>query len=168
MRTSSEMSHTVAFHPRVTTIGTRTRRIETYGRRAVVRIPGISPGRSRPRDGRTRGAAFGSRRRPPLSSFGARLRRRLPQYGHSVMYGDTSEPQLLQTTKRSGLLAMDRRLYAPPAVAARLFGGGLDDLAHDLGQVVVGLVDHDLPLGAVSVLEDVADRVELIGRSEVL
>jgi hypothetical protein len=30
----------------------------------------------------------------------------VPQYGHSVMYGDTSEPQLLQTTKRSGPLAM--------------------------------------------------------------
>src|SRR5215213_1138715 len=32
------------------------------------------------------------------------------------MYGDTSEPQLLQTTKRSGPLAMDDRFYAYPAV----------------------------------------------------
>jgi hypothetical protein len=46
---------------------------------------------------------------PPPSSrsiFGARLRIRVPQYGHSVMYGLTCEPQFLQTTKRSGLLAM--------------------------------------------------------------
>jgi hypothetical protein len=28
------------------------------------------------------------------------------------MYGDTSEPQLLQTTNRSGPLAMDDRFYA--------------------------------------------------------
>ncbi len=41
----------------------------------------------------------------------------MPQYGHSVMYGDTSEPQLLQTTNRSGPLAMDRRFYASFAVA---------------------------------------------------
>jgi hypothetical protein len=34
-------------------------------------------------------------------SFGARLRRRLPQYGHSVMYGLTSDPHCLHTTKRS-------------------------------------------------------------------
>src|SRR5215211_5989552 len=33
------------------------------------------------------------------------------------MYGDTSEPQLLQTTKRSGPLAMDTQGYAPPDVA---------------------------------------------------
>jgi hypothetical protein len=50
---------------------------------------------------------------PPRSSFGARLRRRVPQYGHSVMYGETSEPQLLQMTKRSGPLAMGFRFYAP-------------------------------------------------------
>jgi hypothetical protein len=34
-------------------------------------------------------------------SFGARLRRRPPQYGHSVMYGLTSDPHCLHTTKRS-------------------------------------------------------------------
>ena len=41
----------------------------------------------------------------PISSrsiLGARLRNRCPQYGHSVMYGETSAPQDLQTTKRSG------------------------------------------------------------------
>jgi hypothetical protein len=36
------------------------------------------------------------------SIFGARFRTRCPQYGHSVTYGLTSEPQFLQTTKRSG------------------------------------------------------------------
>jgi hypothetical protein len=34
-------------------------------------------------------------------SFGARRRRRCPQYGHSVMYGLTSEPHCLHTTNRS-------------------------------------------------------------------
>jgi hypothetical protein len=29
-----------------------------------------------------------------------------------VMYGDTSDPHFLQTTKRSGPLAMDPRFYA--------------------------------------------------------
>jgi hypothetical protein len=39
---------------------------------------------------------------PTRSSFGARLRSRVPQYGHSVTYGLTSEPQFLQTTESSG------------------------------------------------------------------
>src|SRR5665213_464982 len=34
-------------------------------------------------------------------SFGARRRRRLPQYGHSVTYGLTSDPHCLHTTNRS-------------------------------------------------------------------
>jgi hypothetical protein len=33
------------------------------------------------------------------------------------MYGETSEPQLLQITKRSGPLAMDLRFYAPADAA---------------------------------------------------
>ena len=67
----------------------------TNGRRSA-RIPGISPGRSRGSCGRERAlrGAFGT---PPRSSFGARFWIRVPQYGHSVMYGDTSAPQLLQT-----------------------------------------------------------------------
>src|SRR3954453_15091423 len=67
-----------------------------------VRRPGIRATRSRRR--RRRGLGPGIV--PPRSSFGARLRSRVPQYGHSVMYGDTSEPQLLHTTKRSGPLAI--------------------------------------------------------------
>src|SRR4051794_5622307 len=74
-------------------------------------MPGISPERSGASRGRDRRGGLGV---PPRSSFGARLRSRVPQYGHSVMYGDTSEPQLLQTTKRSGPLAMDVRFYAYP------------------------------------------------------
>jgi hypothetical protein len=64
-------------------------------------MPGISPGRNRPSEGLVRRSrrSFGW---PSLSSFGARLRSRLPQYGHSVMYGLTSDPQFLQTTERSG------------------------------------------------------------------
>jgi hypothetical protein len=45
---------------------------------------------------------LGGRGTPPRSSFGARFCTRAPQYGHSVMYGDTSELQFLQMTKRSG------------------------------------------------------------------
>ena len=59
---------------------------------------------------------------PPRSSFGARLRSRVPQYGHSVMYGDTSEPQLLQTTKRSGPLAMGIQGYAPHGRRGKALG----------------------------------------------
>ena len=66
-------------------------------------------GRDPPRGARRAGLDGGASGR---SIFGARLRSRVPQYGHSVMYGDTSEPQLLQTTKRSGPLAMDQRFYA--------------------------------------------------------
>src|SRR3954469_17629672 len=88
----------------VTTIETRTSRIVAYGRRSP-RMPVISPGLRRPSDGRLRGG-FGAFGVPPRSSFGARLRSRLPQYGHSVMYGDTSRPQLRHTTKRSGPLAI--------------------------------------------------------------
>ena len=47
-----------------------------------------------------------SARGPPRSIFGARLRTRCPQYGHSVTYGLTSDPQFLQTTKRSAPRAM--------------------------------------------------------------
>jgi hypothetical protein len=45
---------------------------------------------------------FGCGSPPDLSIFGARLRTRCPQYGHSVTYGLTSDPQLRQTTNRSG------------------------------------------------------------------
>jgi hypothetical protein len=67
-------------------------------------MPGISPRFSGPSEGvgglrALRGFSLGF---PPLSSFGALLRSRLPQYGHSVMYGLTSDPQLLQMTNRSG------------------------------------------------------------------
>ena len=54
-------------------------------------------GAARPRGAAAwRGAASGR------SIFGARLRSRVPQYGHSVTYGLTSAWQFLQTTKRSG------------------------------------------------------------------
>src|SRR4051812_33671146 len=101
--------------PKVARIGARTSRIVAYGRRSA-RIPGISPGLRRPRVGRRR-AAFDSRPTPPRSIFGARLRKRVPQYGHSVTYGDTSEPHFLQTTKRSGPLAMGPRFYAGPVAS---------------------------------------------------
>src|SRR5215207_5960904 len=90
-----------------------TSRIAIHGRDSP-RMPGISPARSGARRGRgrLRRAARGAFGTPPFSSFGARLRRRVPQYGHSVMYGETSARQFLQTTKRSGPLDMDYRFYA--------------------------------------------------------
>jgi hypothetical protein len=56
---------------------------------------------------------------PERSIFGARLRSRWPQYGHSVMYGDTSELQFLQMTKRSGSVDTLARL-SHSAVAATI------------------------------------------------
>src|ERR687890_1919822 len=111
-------------------------------------MPGISLGRSRPSDGRLRGA-FGGFGVPPRSSFGARLRSRLPQYGHSVMYGDTSRPQLRQTTNRSGPLAI-----GPLSLIGRRRG---DDLFKQFRPVVVRLVDDPLARGARALLEQVED-----------
>src|SRR5215218_6960285 len=76
-----------------------TRAIVIQGR-ASGRMPGISPGRS----GLRRGVGMRERRggRSGRSSFGARFRSRVPQYGHSVTYGLTSEPHFLQTTLSSG------------------------------------------------------------------
>src|SRR5215213_6882380 len=118
-------------------------------------MPGISPARSGPRRGRALRGALGV---PPRSSFGARLRSRVPQYGHSVMYGDTSEPQLLQTTNRSGPLAMGSRFYAPAASLRRppsRTGRRGDDLAHDLDEVAVGLVDDLLAMRAAAAVHQV-------------
>src|SRR3954470_1020174 len=56
---------------------------------------------------------LGSETVPSRSIFGARLRSRVPQYGHSVMYGLTSCPQFLHTTKRSGELAIRLPLIGP-------------------------------------------------------
>src|SRR3712207_2191647 len=122
-------------------------------------MPGISPGRSRLSDGRLRGGlgGFGV---PPRSSFGARLRSRLPQYGHSVMYGDTSRPQLRHTTKRSGPLAIGLLSLIGPS--------GRDDLFKQLRPVVVGLVDDPLALGARAALEQVGDALQLPRAAEVL
>src|SRR5512132_643540 len=139
----------------VTRIEARTRKIVAYGRRSA-RTPGISPGRRRLSFGRSRRReAFGT---PPLSSLGARLRRRVPQYGHSVMFGDTSELHFLQTTKSSG------PLDTPPSLRRRLLRDGrFRDLVHDLVEIVVRLIDHLLPVGAVAALEQVLDPLELTG-----
>src|SRR5215218_1631363 len=151
-------------------------------------IPGISPGLRRPSDGRLRGGlgGFGV---PPRSSFGARLRSRLPQYGHSVMYGDTSRPQLRQTTKRSGPLAMGEGYVAEGPGPALLWpaprpdplgsgawqakpfsiaSGGADDLPQQFRPVVVRLVDDPLTGGSGALLEQVGDALELVGAAEVL
>src|SRR5919197_1343917 len=143
------------------TTATTTSRIVTHGR-ASPRMPGISPGRSGARRGRGRlrraeRGAFGT---PPFSSLGARLRSRVPQYGHSVMYGDTSARQFLQTTKRSGPLDMGYRFYAERKRGPLRVGCG-DDLAHDLVEVVVGLVDDLLAACPVAALDDVLETVEL-------
>src|SRR3954468_7344672 len=74
---------------------------------------------------------LGSETVPSRSIFGARLRRRVPQYGHSVMYGLTSEPQFLQTTERSGDLA----IYPPMIGGARCPGGGVRGFRGGLSEV---------------------------------
>src|SRR4051812_19866759 len=148
-------------------------RIVAQGRISASALsPGISPGRRRPRRGR-RSVAVRPRPRarrgargvpaPARSILGARLRTRWPQYGHSVTYGLTSDPQFLQTTKRS----------APRAIALEFDDTGLrsrgrHDLGHDLAQIVVGLVDDDLARGAVAAGQEILDPVERIARAEVL
>ena len=94
-------------HRSAPTIPATTSTIVAYGR-VSGRMPGISPRLSRGNEDGARSRR--SATRPSRSSFGARLRSRFPQYGHSVMYGLTSDPQLLQTTKRSG----------PPVLTVRL------------------------------------------------
>src|SRR5437870_10608788 len=58
----------------------------------------LRTGRRGRRRSRPRGEPFSACSR---GSFGARLRNRWPQYGHSVMYGLTSDPHCLHTTNRS-------------------------------------------------------------------
>src|SRR5260221_13088169 len=112
-------------------------------------MPGISPRRIRGSERvlRRRGS-FGS---APRSSFGARLRTRCPQYGHSVTYGLTSDPQFLQTTKRSGCDTPKRGYPAGiggpgrPTLHRRL----LDDAPLPHTESVLGIVDtllSDAPL----------------------
>src|SRR5437868_3707159 len=130
---------------------TRTRPKVAYGRTSGA-MPGISSRRSRPSFGAFIRRPRRSRLRPLLSSFGARLRTRCPQYGHSVTYGLTSAEQFLQTTNRSGWL-MNRGYPGPNGRSTGLQGGLLDDLGHDLAQIVVGLVDDQLPGAAVAAVE---------------
>src|SRR3954469_2410179 len=108
--------------------------------RASGRMPGISPGRS----GLRRGVGMRERRvgRSGRSSFGARLRSRVPQYGHSVTYGLTSDPHFLQMTKRSapGIGASIVRGSDPPA--AHLFEEGED------ADVDLGPIKHQSPVPA--------------------
>src|SRR3954451_936981 len=137
-------------------------------------IPGISPRRSgERRGGRMRRGLRGSSSPPRRSIFGARLRTRWPQYGHSVTYGLTSDEQFLQTTNRSGSLTEPRIPAADrprPGFGRRiaLCRRLLDDLVHDLAQVVVRLIDDELPRSAVAAVEQVLDAVELAGRAELL
>src|SRR4051794_8585145 len=146
--------------------------IVPYGRVSGA-MPGISPRFS----GLSRGGRTRRRRRSPSSSacrrsiFGARLRTRWPQYGHSVTYGLTSDEQFLQTTKRSGSLTRTRipAGHRRAKGVARLSGRLLDDLADDLAEGLVRLPHDHLPRGAVGAVEQAADpdhralRAELLG-----
>src|SRR5918997_615283 len=79
-------------------------------------------------------------------------------------------------TKRSGsvtaLCGEDTRRPAPArrpsGGAPGLRRGHLDDVGHQLAQVVVGLVHDDLAGGPVAVVEDVLDALPLALRAEVL
>src|SRR3954451_21167128 len=79
------------------------------------------------------------------------------------MYGDTSAPQFLQTTNRSGPLAMGP-IDSTVASGSRRF----DNLGHDLAQVVVGLVDDDLALGAAALGQQILDAGEVAGGADLL
>jgi hypothetical protein len=70
-------------------------------------------------------ARRGSETVPSRSIFGARLRNRVPQYGHSVMYGLTSLPQFLQTTLRSGICAIASTILGPRAHVLSITSGGI-------------------------------------------
>src|SRR3954454_23618519 len=126
-------------------------------------MPGISP---RP-SGESGGAPTRRRRPPPSGSrprslFGARFLTRWPQYGHSVTYGLTSDEQFLQTTKRSGSLTTSEDNRAKKPLCGLDGRRGVHDLAHDLAEVVVGLVDDQLPRGAGAAVEQVLDPGELV------
>src|SRR5918997_2550286 len=109
-------------------------------------MPAISSARSRGSLRAARRRRFGVGLPVDRSIFGARLRTRCPQYGHSVTYGLTSEPQFLQTTNRSGCDTVPLRVPGgPSATRGLLLGrlrtlrdGGVEYLAHDLAEVVVG------------------------------
>src|SRR3954454_2332530 len=106
--------------PTVITSGAMTSS-QTAHARWSARMPGISPGFKRGSEGRVR-ALRGARGTPPRSSLGARFWIRVPQYGHSVMYGETSAPQLLQTRKRSGPLDMTgNQVYAARPQAEKVY-----------------------------------------------
>src|ERR1700755_488864 len=74
-----------------------------YGRWSEIEKEGAEglPGRRSFSRRRRRFGRCASSASPRRSSFGARLRSRAPQYGHSVTYGLTSEPQFLQMTLSS-------------------------------------------------------------------
>src|SRR3954451_7346649 len=102
----------------------RTSASVAYGRVSSVARTSVRSRRARGARGALRVfclLGFGSETVPSRSIFGARLRRRVPQYGHSVIYGLTSEPQFLQTTKRSGELA----IYPPMIGGAGGAVGGM-------------------------------------------
>src|SRR4051795_8426928 len=133
-------------------------------------MPWISSARRLESRGRRR-LARGSASSPPRSSFGARLRTRWPQYGHSVTYGLTSDPQFLQTTKRSGWdtdLQSTRLEVLIPRYVHGLRDGGREDLAHDLAEIVVRLEDDDLAGGAVAAVEELLEALEVVDRAQVL
>src|SRR3954453_12407112 len=133
--------------------------------RASGRMPGISPGRS----GLRRSVGMRDRRvgRSGRSSFGARFRKRVPQYGHSVTYGLTSEPHFLQMTKRSAPgISIDCTCARTPC-RGDSDRAGHHDLGHDLAEVMVGLVDHELAGGAVAVADDVVEGLELVRGAQV-
>src|SRR3954447_18282406 len=95
---------------------------------------------------RSRRVSRGASSSPRRSSFGARLRSRVPQYGHSVTYGLTSEPQLLQTTLSS--------VSATPPGYPRGGRGSApcvgDHLLHERRQVAMPLPVAKLAVGTSS------------------
>src|SRR3954447_16511651 len=151
--------------------GIRMAAIVTCGRSAVRDSPRSRSRRSRRsaarRRRRSRRLSWASRPSPRRSSFGARLRKRVPQYGHSVTYGLTSDPQLLQTTLSSVSLT-------PARISAGSSGRGLrvrslDDLRRQSPQVLAVVVgESDLAVRARAVRQQVLDPVELRAAAELV
>src|SRR4051794_10199680 len=95
---SNELTHVSAIHM-PSDAATTTTVAQGFAPHAGARTPGTRSSRAA-RGGRARWErrdGLGSEIVPSRSIFGARLRSRVPQYGHSVMYGETSAPQFLQT-----------------------------------------------------------------------
>src|SRR5687768_8068828 len=95
---------------------------------------------------------------PSRSRRGARFLSRVPQYGHSVTYGLTSEPQLRQMTLSSGpaILAFEDKAWS-----------GDHETANDVLEVPRPLPGGELVAGPGALPEDLPDGFQVVGAAEL-